>query len=770
MNFNLKRFQRKYSNDLTFGIKNLLEDQNIKNKVCIFQSPTGSGKTLMLANTIYNLIKDIENLDICFLWMTIGKGDLHIQSKKNLEKYFSGFPKVKLLEDEFGGVENDLGKNNVVVTNWEKLRNKDKDGDWKNILMRDGEYINFRQILVNTKLKRKLILIIDESHIGSTAERTLELKDLISAEVTIEVSATPKIKPSNKDLTSGIAKIFYVPPNLVIDEGLIKKEILINQNLEIKSDTKDSFSLVMEAVLNKREELKKIYDENKIKVNPLVLIQVPNSDLGNEKIDEVKNFFLTKKIKKENVAIWLSDENNKINLENITKNQNEVNFLIFKQAIDTGWDCPRAQILVKFREIKSETFEIQTVGRILRMPEAKHYDFEELNRGYIFTDLEEIIVKREEYNLNIIKHLSSKLISQIEELNLKSYYIPRVDYGDLTSNFIAIYEKNFCNFFNLIEDSITIKENIDLLKKKGINFDNKNLDKLIISNAKISSLDFDNLNNQELEDNKKISLKLSVNELQRFFENWLLENISPFSSYKRSLPKVKSALYNVFEKYLGSNNWENETISIQNIVLEKNNSEIFKSILTKAVIEFKKINDLIILEKKSLGEKIYNFNIPKVSFYNEFVDQEIKNFKKYSHAPCYLKLDRSLPEKEFEIFLEENQKIKFWWKNGEGKTDYFSIKYNDAQNKLHCFYPDYIAIDNNEKINILEVKSETDRDGLTDTKYKAEAIQNYIKENSHRKLFGGIVIKINNSWLFNNSPTYDWDSFLKNDLKDWKHF
>jgi hypothetical protein len=35
-----------------------------------------------------------------------------------------------LLENEFGGVKNDLGKNNIVVTNWEKLRNKDKDGDW----------------------------------------------------------------------------------------------------------------------------------------------------------------------------------------------------------------------------------------------------------------------------------------------------------------------------------------------------------------------------------------------------------------------------------------------------------------------------------------------------------------------------------------------------------------------------------------------------------------------------------------------------------------
>ena len=50
-------------------------------------------------------------------------------------------------------------------------------------------------------------------------------------------------------------------------------------------------------------------------------------------------------------------------------------------AIDTGWDCPRAQILLKFREVNSIVFEIQTVGRILRMPEAKHYTDEALNRS-----------------------------------------------------------------------------------------------------------------------------------------------------------------------------------------------------------------------------------------------------------------------------------------------------------------------------------------------------------------------------------------------------
>ncbi|MBK8698450.1 MAG: hypothetical protein IPN29_02455 [Saprospiraceae bacterium] len=49
--------------------------------------------------------------------------------------------------------------------------------------------------------------------------------------------------------------------------------------------------------------------------------------------------------------------------------ESDVEFLLFKQAIDTGWDCPRAHILVKLRDIQSYTFEVQTVGRILRMPE-----------------------------------------------------------------------------------------------------------------------------------------------------------------------------------------------------------------------------------------------------------------------------------------------------------------------------------------------------------------------------------------------------------------
>lgn len=62
--------------------------------------------------------------------------------------------------------------------------------------------------------------------------------------------------------------------------------------------------------------------------------------------------------------------------------------LIFKQAIAQGWDCPRAAILVSYRNINSPEFGIQTVGRILRMPHQKHYKNDALNYGYVYSNIE----------------------------------------------------------------------------------------------------------------------------------------------------------------------------------------------------------------------------------------------------------------------------------------------------------------------------------------------------------------------------------------------
>ena len=71
--------------------------------------------------------------------------------------------------------------------------------------------------------------------------------------------------------------------------------------------------------------------------------------------------------------------------DNLTQNDGIPVFLLMKQAISTGWDCPRAKILVKLRENMSESFEIQTIGRIRRMPEAVHYEDDLLDFCYVYT-------------------------------------------------------------------------------------------------------------------------------------------------------------------------------------------------------------------------------------------------------------------------------------------------------------------------------------------------------------------------------------------------
>ena len=95
-------------------------------------------------------------------------------------------------------------------------------------------------------------------------------------------------------------------------------------------------------------------------VNPLVLIQLPDSRKGmlDRKGRIIKILDSKFKINTNNgkLAIHLSEKESKINLENIEKNDNEVEVLIFKQAITVGWDCPRSSILVLFREWKKIEF------------------------------------------------------------------------------------------------------------------------------------------------------------------------------------------------------------------------------------------------------------------------------------------------------------------------------------------------------------------------------------------------------------------------------
>lgn len=769
-NIKLKPYQQKAVDQLTQSIEGLLNKQADK-LITVFQAPTGSGKTLMTAKVIEELTTSENKHDICFLWITIGKGELHIQSKEALEKIFKGFPRVTLIEEEYMGTKDQINSNEVVVVNWEKLRSKDRSsGEWKNTLMKNGEKRNFLEVLQNTRKHRKIILIIDESHIGATSERTNELRDEIEASVILEMSATPRLKPDLSEIAKGNAGFVFVDPSDVISEGMIKKELIINKDIDkiADSDT-ESQDVILEAAFQKREELKKLYESENSKINPLVLIQLPTSTEGDEKLKNIKAF-LSKKGLQEQIdksgngkfAIWLSDQKSE-NLEWISEPENEIEFLAFKQAIDTGWDCPRAQILVKLRESHSETFEIQTVGRILRMPEQKHYISDDLNTGYIYTNVQSIIVKKEEYNPNIIKQLKANRREIYTPKPLNSFYRSRVDYGDITSSFTQVFDDEISKKIKL--DEFNYNSNIELLKKHGILIDTKKYQQELLLNASLESSSFDELTGQ-INSPNHAKLALAALDIQHLFDNFIKSNLGSFKNVKRSLPAVKSSIYSWFRRYLGTTNWNQEALTIQSIVISDSNLPLFTSILSSAIETYKVIKESEVEAKATASEITYQYEPAPTIFHNQFTD-ELFDSKKYLYTPCYLDIGRLAPERRFEDFLEKNESDIVWWlKNGESKKEFFGIRYEYPKGVTHTFYPDYL-VKTQKHLYILEVKHESDQDGSTYTKSKAEALQELIENSGDQTIKGGIVIEHKNKMLVNSLPNYDWEKRLMNDWSDW---
>lgn len=716
----------------------------------VFQSPTGSGKTFMLSHYISKIIEESE-LELCFLWVSIGSGNLHEQSYKSVKKTISPKIECSLLERDYFGSKKTISRNEVLFLNWEKIRSKDsKTGEWTNKAMSDKDSVNFIEVLENTRaVERKIILIIDESHSSSNTARAKELRDdVINPFLTIEMSATPV-------LTSDMQMKITVDPTKVIEEGMIKKEVIINKDIaRIEDDEIYSENLILESAYRKRNELAKIFQENKININPLVLIQLPNSDAGELKKKSVIEFLENKNIKEVDgkIAIWLSEE--KVNNESdiLTPNNSEIEFLLFKQAIDTGWDCPRAHILVKFRETSSITFEIQTVGRILRMPEAKHYISDELNTAYVYTNIKSIEIKKEIYNPNIIKSLCSKRKDLYNPIALNSYYRNRVDFGDLTREYSIFFERSFCKYFGIKYEDNNIPDyesNFNKLSEKGVTITDEEKD-VILSNLKIKSENIDK--GFKLPEGEMLNVKLSPRDLDVKYDTLINKNLNGFAPV-RSISKVKSAILFIFKKYFYFS-FENEGIvKIQNIVVK--NENIFSYIISESTNAFKDFHKKSV-ETKSSERFNDQWEVPVTKNYNPETNRVVESIKSL-YEPLYMPINKNNKMDELELefikYLDiQAEKIEWFWKNGDEHMEAnFGIRKEDG----YIFQPDFIVKFTNGSIGIFDTKAvgynENDHEPKSNTLYK------YISEERYKgkNLVGGLVIKDeNNRFKYYSSALY----------------
>lgn len=749
--FALKPFQETAVSNLKNEFLSLwkLPNQNIP---LVFKSPTGSGKTIMLAQFLRDIVSDprFEGNDVAFVWFSFSE-DSYEQSKKKLFEYYGGASELDLI-DLNDLARGKLNKNNVFFINWQKIKGKTKDS--RKLRRENEQGLTFDNLINETHDDgRKIVVIIDEEHIGSDTELALEVVDgLIKPKITLRVSATPKYIPTRAD-TAGYVE---VKRSEVVEAGLIKEKIIFQteEDFERKGLKKlDQDELLLELAYNKRQEIVKLYKDIKVEVNPLVLIQLPNDDQatketgGTTKQAIVLEYLKRKGVKESEIAVWLSQD--KVNLQDIENNNSPISFLLFKQAAATGWDCPRAGVLVMFREIKNPTFAIQTVGRILRMPFGTHFAHPELNLGYLYTNYKrnEVLAeyaKSKTENRPAINASYRK--KNIKPVKLESVFMTRADYNDLGDSFQETFKK--------VADKKLDLKNLDLKPK--------------VTNGLIVGVeidDYDNFTKELFDEGGSHDQEMSRHDLERLYNLLCFKIIAKQTDEnrkfapERSWGKLKTALNIWLMEKLKASRVDAYKIIVNDLVSP---ASALAPIIGDALLAYRPVREQEVNKKSARAKRVEQIEIPREALF--FTDQyESLPVKKSAMEPFWIEkgMFGGVNEKSFVEFLEssKNKSISWWYKNGDAGSEYFSISYyNPDENKEKLFYPDWI-VQTKDAVYILDTKG-----GITaesnDTRYKAEALQAWLK--GKKGFDGGIVVQDGpNGWKINRNAKYSFDSSMK---------
>lgn len=552
----------------------------------------------------------------------------------------------------------------------------------------------------------------------------------------------------------------------VVDEGMIKEDVIVNQGINKEDKTlaeQDSELLVLQKGYDKRQEIVEEYNKLNIAVNPLVLIQISNVDEGEAKKLVIKDFLREKGITEDNgkLKFWCDDKGN-FDKKAIKKNNDITEYLVFKTAVATGWDCPRAHILIKFRDGKSETFETQTIGRILRTAEAKSYDNYLLDNAYIFTNIWSFETKQDTYNPNRIKTEWSKMRDGYNKLNvwsqtqLSSFYRSRQgDYNSADSRYGAYFIKSFMKFFELKEeDKYTMSGQLkDRFELKGMNLDIK-VDDVVMEETNIGVT---SANEERNISGDLAKVTMAENDIQAQYNDLIRSNLSGLA-YVRSKSPINSAIMDAFGIFYNVFGRKEKVTSIMKIVV--NNKNIFAEILSESTQEF---IEMISKEAYKKGEH-YDFKIEESRPYSIETHTELVPSIKSLYKPLYvLKDNQGNPdnqlEKDFLNYLDSQNVVEWYWENGtELMRVNFGISYNNGMN---TFQPDFIVKFKNDSVGIFDTKPVDYR--VEDTTVKANALYDYLVNiNTNRgsapKIIGGIVVKVGTQfYVYLNGNYHDYN-------------
>lgn len=396
MRYELLDYQRSAAIDVLNRLSRARQDwMNGDRSSFALSAITGSGKTVIATAAIEAMLFGSADLGAdpdpraTFLWITDDPA-LNRQTRgRMLDASDLLAPRV-LVELDDSYLDSELAPNRVYFLNIQKLSRSSR-------LVQSGtnlRQVSFWDVLANTIRgdRATLILILDEAHRGMkrAADRKTIVQRLIHGEpgsnpavpVVWGISATIERFTTAMGATPDRTAYPHVSVDIekVRASGLVKDEIGLEQPEE-----KGTFSttLLRDAVRATRgfEERWAAYSEaeGEPAVLPALVVQVPDK-ASEAKLTEVVSVIesewpdlapgaITHVFGEHEPIILGSRTINWVFPESI-QGDTDIRVVLAKEAISTGWDCPRAEVLYSERPAQDATHIAQVIGRMVRQPLA----------------------------------------------------------------------------------------------------------------------------------------------------------------------------------------------------------------------------------------------------------------------------------------------------------------------------------------------------------------------------------------------------------------
>lgn len=361
----------------------------------ILSAPTGAGKTVIAAAVIETLFDGgpsfAEDPLATVLWVTDDPA-LNEQTKRNMLQASSTLGPGRLTTIDAGFDQGAFSPRQVYFLNIQKLARS-------NPLSRSNtnkrEY-SLWETISNTidSNGAHFYVVIDEAHRGmrNEGDRKTIVSRIINGQPGINpptpivwgISATPErfmsaierwqVERTNKPVT--------VPLDDVRASGLLKDKIILDNPSagQTDGDTTLTRAAVKQTLQFEEDWRNYATAQNEPPVLPVLVVQVPNKPSDAEMSEILGAIFSPWQGLKDKNVVNTFGEHVAISVGGHTigymapqdiQDDLDVRVVLCKDAISTGWDCPRAEVLVSLRRAEDYTYIAQLIGRMVRTPLAR---------------------------------------------------------------------------------------------------------------------------------------------------------------------------------------------------------------------------------------------------------------------------------------------------------------------------------------------------------------------------------------------------------------